>query len=73
MSQADLIQLEGEVTRIIGPGIIEVKCDNDVKILGGISGRMRKHQIKVTVGDVVQVGVSPYDPSHGIITYRYDR
>ncbi len=70
MSRKDLIQLEGRVTRILGPGIMEVHCDNDLTVNGRLSGRMKKHRIKVMVGDQVQVRVSPYDPSHGLITYR---
>ena len=70
MSRDDLIQLEGNVTRILGPGIMEVQCDNDVIVRGRLSGRMKKYRIKVLVGDRVQVSVSPYDPSHGLISYR---
>ena len=69
LSRADLIQLEGKVTRVLGPGIMEVNCDN-ITVRGRLSGRMKKYRIKVMVGDQVQVSVSPYDPSHGLITYR---
>ena len=70
LSREDLIQLEGKVIRILGPGIIEVHCDQNLTVRGRLSGRMKKHRIKVMVGDHVQVSVSPYDPSHGLITYR---
>jgi len=70
LSRADLIQLEGIVTKVLGAGIMEIQCDNDVTVKGRLSGRMKKHRIKVIVGDRVQVGVSPYDTSHGLITYR---
>jgi translation initiation factor IF-1 len=71
MSRADLIQLEGIVTRALGGGTKEIKCKNDVTVTGVLSGQMKKHRIKVMVGDRVQIRVSPYDPSHGIITYRF--
>ncbi|MEJ2724779.1 MAG: translation initiation factor IF-1 [Deltaproteobacteria bacterium] len=51
-------------------GIMEIHCDNDHTVTGRLSGRMKKYRIKVMVGDNVQVRVSPYDPSHGLITYR---
>lgn len=70
MSRKDLIQLEGTITRVLGPGIMEVQCDDEVIVRGRLSGRMKKYRIKVMVGDKVQVRVSPYDPSHGLITYR---
>ena len=70
MSRDDLIQLEGKVTRILGPGIMEVRCDDNLTVRGRLSGRMKKYRIKVMVGDHVKVSVSPYDTSHGLITYR---
>ena len=71
LSRDDLIQLEGVVRRVLGGGTMEIQCDNDVSVKGVLSGRMKKHRIKVLVGDRVQVSVSPYDTSHGLITYRF--
>ena len=70
LSRKDLIQFEGQVTKVLGPGLLEVQCDNDVTITGRLSGRMKKYRVKVVVGDRVQVSLSPYDPTHGLITYR---
>jgi translation initiation factor IF-1 len=71
LSRDDLIQIEGEVTRVLGGGTMEIQCENDVTVRGVLSGRMKKHRIKVMVGDRVQVSVSPYDTTHGLITYRF--
>jgi len=71
LSRDDLIQLEGVVTRVLGGGTMEVACDNEVVIRAVLSGRMKKNRIKVIKGDRVQVSVSPYDTSHGLITYRF--
>ena len=71
MSRDDLIQLEGVVIRVLGGGTMEIECDNDVIIRGVLSGRMKKNRIKVIRGDRVRVSVSPYDTSHGIITFRF--
>jgi translation initiation factor IF-1 len=70
LSRDDLIQLEGVVKKMLGGGTMEVECDQGLKITGVLSGRMKKNKIKVIVGDKVQVSVSPYDTSHGLITYR---
>ena len=70
MSRDDLIQLEGVVARVLGRGIVEVECEDNVIVRGVLCGRMKKRRIKVMKGDRVQVRVSPYDPSHGIITWR---
>jgi translation initiation factor IF-1 len=71
LSREDLIQLEGVITRVLGGGTMEIQCDNDVTVRGVLSGRMKKHRIKVMVGDRVQISVSPYDTTHGLITYRF--
>ncbi|HOP48352.1 MAG TPA: translation initiation factor IF-1 [Desulfobacteraceae bacterium] len=71
MSRKDLIQLEGVVTRVLGGGTMEIECDNNIIVRGVLSGRMKRNRIKVMVGDRIQVSVSPYDTSHGLITYRF--
>ena len=70
MSREDLIQLEGVVARVLGYGTVEVECEDNVIVRGVLCGRMKKRRIKVMKGDRVQVKISPYDPSHGIITWR---
>jgi translation initiation factor IF-1 len=71
LSRGDLIELEGVVTRIMGRGTMEIQCDNNVMVTGVLSGRMKKNRIKVIQGDRVKVSVSPYDTSHGLVTYRF--
>ena len=71
MSREDLIQLEGVVARVLGYGTVEVECENKVIIRSVLCGRMKKSRIKVVKGDRVQVRVSPYDTSHGLITWRF--
>jgi len=70
LSREDLIQLEGVVGRVLGYGTMEVECEDNVIVRGVLCGRMKKRRIKVIKGDRVQVKVSPYDPSHGLITWR---
>ena len=73
MSRDDLIQLEGVATKVLGYGIVEVECDDNVIVRGVLCGRMKKRRINVIKGDRVQVRVSPYDTSHGLITWRLRR
>ena len=49
---------------------MDIECQDNVIIRGILSGRMKKNKIKVVKGDRVQVRVSPYDPSHGLIAWR---
>jgi translation initiation factor IF-1 len=71
LSREDLIELEGIVTRVMGRGTMEIECNNNVIVRGVLSGRMKKNRIKVIQGDRVKVSVSPYDTSHGLVTYRF--
>ena len=58
------------VQKILGGGKYSIMLDNERTITAQLSGRMRRFRIRVIPGDRVQVGVSPYDPTHGFITYR---
>jgi hypothetical protein len=49
LSRDDLIHLEGVVTRMLGGGTMEIECDKDIKVTAVLSGRMKKHKIKVIV------------------------
>ena len=70
MAKKDLIQVSGKVDKILGGGRYRIQLDNGHMITAQLSGRMRRFHIRVIRGDRVTCGVSPYDPSHGFITYR---
>jgi len=70
MSKDDLIDLQATVTAVHSGGIYRVHCDAGHEVLAQLSGRMRRFHIKVVPGDRVTVGVSPYDPLRGFITFR---
>jgi translation initiation factor IF-1 len=70
MSRDDLIRFEGKVVDLTGGGNYQITLDNGMTISARLSGKMKKFKIKVIVGDRVTVGVSPYDPTHGLITHR---
>jgi translation initiation factor IF-1 len=70
MAKKDLVQVTGTVQKILGGGRYQIRLDNEHVITAQLSGRMRRFHIRVIMGDRVQVGVSPYDPTHGFITYR---
>ncbi len=53
-----------------GGGSYLIKLENGMTVMARLSGRMRKFKIRVLVGDKVTVSVSPYDPTHGLITHR---
>lgn len=71
MAKDDLAQIDGKVTDAGAGGLYKVELDNGVSIKAKLCGKMRRFNIRVVVGDKVTVGVSPYDPSHGLIMYRH--
>ncbi len=70
MARDDLIQIEGVVEEVRAGGHFAIKTDMGPMIIAKLSGRMRRYRIRVVPGDRVTVGVSPYDPSRGLIVYR---
>jgi translation initiation factor IF-1 len=67
----ELIQVDGVVTRVLPATMYRVKLASGHEILAHISGKMRKHFIKITTGDRVTVEMSPYDLGKGRITFRH--
>jgi translation initiation factor IF-1 len=63
--------MEGQVVEILPNATFRVRLDeNDTPVLGIISGKMRQHNIKVLLGDRVEIEFSVYDLSRGRITRR---
>jgi translation initiation factor IF-1 len=70
MSKDDLIRFEGKVSDASGGGNYQVLLENGVTIRAKLCGKMKRFKIRIIVGDKVTVGLSPYDPTHGLITHR---
>ena len=61
MSKEEKIEMEGEVIEALPNTMFKVKLDNDHEVLGHISGKMRRHYIRILPGDRVKIELSPYD------------
>jgi translation initiation factor IF-1 len=70
LSREDLIRFDGHVSDATGGGNYVVLLDNGVTVRARLAGKMKKFKIRIIVGDRVTVALSPYDPSHGLITHR---
>ena len=71
MAKEDVIMMEGQVQEVLPATMFRVKLDNlNNIILAHLSGRMRKNNIKVLLGDRVEMEFSPYDLTKGRITRR---
>lgn len=71
MAKEDIINMEGRVEEVLPATMFRVKLDNlENMVLAHLSGRMRKNNIKVLLGDRVEMEFSPYDLTKGRITRR---
>jgi translation initiation factor IF-1 len=70
MAKEDVIEMEGKVLETLPNTLFKVELENGHVVTAHISGRMRKHYIRILTGDGVKVELTPYDLSKGRITYR---
>ena len=66
----EVIRADGVVTKVLPATMYRVKLRTGAEILAHISGKMRKHFIKISTGDKVTLEISPYDLSKGRIVFR---
>lgn len=71
MAKEDVIQVQAVVVETLPNAMFKVELENGHTVLAHISGKMRKHFIRILPGDSVLVELSPYDLSRGRITFRY--
>jgi translation initiation factor IF-1 len=70
MAKEDVIEMDGVVMETLPNTMFRVELENGHVVTAHISGRMRKHYIRILTGDKVKVELTPYDLSKGRITYR---
>jgi translation initiation factor IF-1 len=71
LAKEDAFKMEGAIVDVLPNAMFKVKIDNTENIvLGVISGKMRQHNIKILLGDRVEIEFSPYDVSRGRIVRR---
>jgi translation initiation factor IF-1 len=71
MAKEDFIEMEGTVVETLPNTMFRVELENGHVVTAHISGKMRKHYIRILTGDKVTVQLTPYDLSKGRITYRF--
>lgn len=71
MAKEEGFRMEGEVVDVLPNAMFRVRVDGqDTPVIGVISGRMRQHNIKILLGDRVEIEFSVYDLTRGRITRR---
>ena len=71
MAKEEAIEVVASVVEPLPNAMFRVELDNGHEVLAHISGKMRKHFIRILPGDKVLVELSPYDLKRGRIVYRY--
>jgi len=71
MPKKEAIEVEGTVVESLPNAMFRVELPNEHRVLAHISGKIRKHYIRILLGDRVLIELSPYDLSRGRITYRF--
>lgn len=69
--QDDKLTLEAEVIEALPNAMFRVRLPNDHEVLAYVSGKMRKHYIRILPGDRITVELSPYDLTKARIVYRH--
>jgi len=70
MAKDDVIEMEGTVQETLPNTMFRVQLENGHVVIAHISGRMRKHYIRILTGEQVKIGMTPFDLNKGRITYR---
>ena len=70
MAKEESIEMEGTIIEALPNTLFRVELENGHQIIAHISGKMRKHYIRILRGDKVTVQLTPYDLTKGRITFR---
>jgi translation initiation factor IF-1 len=71
MAKEEGFKIDGQVIDVLPNAMFRVKIENfEQPVTGVISGKMRQHNIKILLGDTVEIEFSPYDLTRGRITRR---
>jgi translation initiation factor IF-1 len=71
MAKKERIEVEGKIIACLPNTMFRIELANGQQVLAHISGRMRKHYIRILPGDRVLVELSPYDLSRGRVIYQF--
>lgn len=70
MAESEVVEVEGKIVAVLPGTMFRVELSNGHQVLAHISGKLRKHFIKITVGDLVKMEMTPQDLDKARIVYR---
>ena len=71
MAKQDAVKFIGKIIECMPNAMFKVELENGHTVIGLISGKIRKYNINILLGDKVDIEMSPYDLTKGRITFRY--
>jgi translation initiation factor IF-1 len=71
VAKEELIEMEGVVREVLPDTRFRVVLENGFDVMAHVSGRMRKHRIRILAGDKVTLEMTPYDLTKARITFRH--
>ena len=71
LAKEELIDMQGTVSQVLPDTRFLVTLENGVEVTAYLSGKMRKHRIRILAGDKVTLEMSPYDLTKGRINFRH--
>lgn len=72
MAKEEIIELPGVVAMVLPDTRFRVTLENGVEVVAYVSGKMRKHRIRILAGDRVTLEMSPYDLTKARISFRHN-
>ena len=70
MPKESTMKFEGEVIDVLPNATFKVKLENGVEVLSYVAGKMRQYEIRIMMGDRVELEITPYDLTRGRIVRR---
>ena len=69
--EANALEFRGKIDEVLPGAKFRVILENDHEVIAHLSGKMRVHSIRLSIGDEVKVELSPYDLTKGRVTFRF--
>jgi translation initiation factor IF-1 len=70
LAREDVIKMSGKVEEVLPNAMFRVILDNEHKIIATLGGKLRKNNIRILLGDSVDIEMSPYDLTRGRVVFR---
>jgi translation initiation factor IF-1 len=70
MAKEESIKMSGKIEEVLPNAMFRVKLENGHIIIATLGGKLRQHNIRILLGDSVDVEMSPYDMTRGRVVYR---